>query len=466
MAAQSKQSLAGNRLYDAAGVTASMLNKYQIAPASIGPDGLAQVRQAMLRAGVDLAEALRARFEGDFNYEPRDRLLKLKIDETLGSDVLTPKVEPEPEPTPAVAAGPLMSAVGADFRGRQVAVGGWDGQTAHQAGATFRLFVEVCGDRAIGTYTRRDSGHFRSMVERLPSDYGKAALYRDLSVSDIVQRYEALPPGNRSSLLTQKTVKRHFSALSTLWNDLVAKGEAPENIFQGFTFANTKRANEQRDMWEKTDLQRLFDTPVWAGSESEWHRSTPGNLIIRDERFWIPLISLFSGLRQEEICQLHLVDIKSSGGIQYFDINDVPPRKLKNEAAIRRVPIHSELGRLGIYKYVDQIRRQGHGRMFPTLEPGGADKRFGHAFSKWFTRYRQDVGLYQKGLDFHSLRHTATTLMHQAEVERAVLDHVTGHETPGETTRYTKGSTLTQLLSAIAKIDIEVDLSRLYVDHA
>ena len=93
-----------------------------------------------------------------------------------------------------------MSTVRVDFRDRQVAVGAWDGQTAHQAGATFRLFIEVCGDRGTGTYTRRDSGQYRSMVERLPSDYGKAALFRDLLVSDIVQCYEALPPDARSSL--------------------------------------------------------------------------------------------------------------------------------------------------------------------------------------------------------------------------------------------------------------------------
>lgn len=466
VATQSKQSLAGNRLEDAAWMASGVLKKNEIAPSSIGPDGLAQVRQAMLRAGVDLAEALRARFEGDFNYEPRDRLLKLKIDETLGGDVPIPEVEPEPEPAPAVAPGLLMSIVGSEFRERQVAVGAWDGQTAHQAGATFRLFIEVCGDRATGAYTRRDSGQFRSMIERLPSDYGKAALFRDLLVSDIVQRYEALPLDVRSSLITQKTVQRHFSALSTLWTDLVAKGEVLENIFQGFKFTNTKRANEQRDMWKRADLQRLFETPVWTGSKSEWNRSTPGDFIIRDERFWIPLISVFSGLRQEEICQLHLTDIQASNGIHYFDINDKPPRHLKNDAAIRQVPIHPELGRLGLLKYVEQVKRQGHDRIFPALEPGGADRRFGHAFSKWFTRYRQDTGLYQKRLDFHSFRHTATTLMHQAEVERAVLDHVTGHETPGETTRYTKGSTLTQLSSAIAKIDIEVDLSRLYVDQA
>ena len=102
--------------------------------------------------------------------------------------------------------------------------------------------------------------------------------------------------------------------------------------------------------------------------------------------------------------------------------------------------------------------KKGFFRGFSREEPTG---RLGHAFSKWFTRYRRDVGLYRPGLDFHSFRHTATTLMHQAGVERAVIDHVTGHATPGETSRYTKGSRLGQLMDAIERIELGFDVAAL-----
>ena len=184
-------------------------------------------------------------------------------------------------------------------------------------------------------------------------------------------------------------------------------------------------------------------------------------LIIRDERFWLPVIAVFSGMRQEEICQLHVEDVREAEGIWYFDLNDRPPRTLKNESASRFVPIHRELIRLGLLEDVERCRQHGEERLFPRLQPGGADGRLGHAFSKWFTRYRRDVGLYRPGLDFHSFRHTATTLMHQAGVERAVIDHVTGHATPGETSRYTKGSRLGQLMDAIERIELGFDVAAL-----
>lgn len=47
--------------------------------------------QAMLRARVEVAETLRARAEGDFNYEPRDKLLA-----AASSEVATPKEAPQP----------------------------------------------------------------------------------------------------------------------------------------------------------------------------------------------------------------------------------------------------------------------------------------------------------------------------------------------------------------------------------
>ncbi len=140
--------------------------------------------------------------------------------------------------------------------------------------------------------------------------------------------------------ITQRTAKRHFSRLC-LWAAAVARDEATSNIFTGFRFGGGRKASEQRDMWERAELSRLFATPVWAGCASPTRRTTSGGLIVRDEKFWLPLIAVFSGMRQEEICQLHVEDIRQDEGVWFIDINDRPPRKLKNATAVRRVPVHT-----------------------------------------------------------------------------------------------------------------------------
>jgi integrase len=462
VAAQAKDSLACNRLKDAAWIARAMLNKEGIARSDLSKDEIAQVEQAMLRAGVDLAEALRARYDGDFNFEPRDKLLKMQLVEPPRPSGIPADAKPATTRSAEAAPGPLMSQAGEAFRDRQVLTMSWDRQTSAQASSTYRLFIDVCGDKPIAAYSRQDAGHFREQVERLPNDYGRSADHKTFSVAEIIAAYAVVPNGVRPRLISQKTVKRHFSALSALWAQSIPKGEVTENIFKGFAFANGKLAVEQRQMWDAKALAELFATPVWKGCKSEARRATPGARVFRDARFWLPLIGVFSGMREEEICQLQVDDIREEIGICFIDINSRPPRKLKNSNAIRKVPIHSELLRIGLLVHVDIQRSAGIKRVFPELQAGGADGRLGHGFSKWFSRYRQELGLFRPGLDFHSFRHTATTLMHQAGVERAVLNHVTGHATPGETSRYTKGSALPQLAVAIEAIKLNIDFSDLY----
>jgi integrase len=349
--------------------------------------------------------------------------------------------------------GPLFSEISKAFRTEQAAIKVWDAQTASQAGATYRLFVEVAGDMPLLAYTRADADLFRKQIQLLPAAYSKAPQYRGLTVAQILKRAEAEAATKPVEILSQRTVKRHFSALSALWVSAIAAGTVKENIFSGFRFASSKLAREQRPMWTSDELKTLFFSPLWLGCKSDVRRTEPGLLIQRDEHYWIPLIALLSGMRQEEICQLHVEDVREAEGVVYFDVNDRPPRKLKNATAVRLVPIHKDLISLGFLDHVEACRRVGEPRLFPNLQRGGADARLGHAFSKWFTRYRQERGLYRRGLDFHALRHTATTLMHQAGIEAAVIDHATGHTTPGETARYTKGSRLHQLQTAINSVD-------------
>ena len=404
-----------------------------------------------------------ARYEGDFNFEPKDKLLTRALREDVAT-ASPASVSPATTTEPAIPSEPMFSKVYPDFAQTQVARGDWRQQMANQADATYRLFMAICGDRPLSGYSRADALTFRQTTEKMPFDYGKAAIYRDLGPAEIIARYEGLPQERHSPLLTQKAIKRHFSALSKLWPEAISGGEVTTNIFSGFKFANTKRASDERDMWGADELEALFSSPIWTGCANDRQRSTKGDQIIRDEKFWVPLITLFSGMRLEEICQLQTDDIRKEDGIAYFDLNDRPPRQLKNKNAVRKVPIHSELVRLGFLRYAESFGTRSYA-LFPQLKPGGADNKLGHAFSKWFTRYRKQIDAYRKNLNFNSLRHTATTYMHEADVNTMVIDHLTGHSTAGETARYTNGSALGHLAKAIETIWPLLDFSRLHDLH-
>jgi integrase len=463
VAKQARADLGANEFGSVAFITEAMVRKHKLI-GQLDEIGRNQLSQTLMRGGIELAEAVRARYEGDFTFEPRDKLLARKV-EALFSQPRAPEQQASaaPEEKAASESGPLFAKTAADFVAKQKLTRSWENQTALQNEKSYELFEAICGNRPLRSYTRKDAATFKDVLQRLPSDYGKASRYLGKAPDEILAL--DAEAGSKTPRLAIKTVKRHLSALSSLWEEMHSHDEAAKGIFSGFQFSKQKRARDQRALWSRDDLKRLFKTPIWTGCQSAGRRTLPGSMIIRDERFWIPLIAVFSGARQEEICQLRIEDIQQQAGIWVFDINDEEPRQLKNASAVRIVPIHRELIQIGFLKYVEVQRRAGQDRVFPNLGPGGADDRFGHGFTKWFTRYRRAVGLYKEGKDFHSFRHSATTFLGQGDVEDSIIDRLTGHTTPGETSRYNKESFVAQLKKAIDSINIEVDLSALYEEH-
>ena len=86
------------------------------------------------------------------------------------------------------------------------------------------------------------------------------------------------------------------------------------------------------------------------------------------EIFWMPLIILFNGMRNNEIAQLYVDDIQERDGIPYFRIcvNAARNQRIKKGASQRDLPIHSKLIELGFLEYVKKMRSSGQDQLFPN----------------------------------------------------------------------------------------------------
>lgn len=327
----------------------------------------------------------------------------------------------------------------------------WRGQTLNQNRATYRMFIECCGDRPVSSYTRRDLARFYDLLRALPALYSKKKEWSGLSLAEIVERAK----GTDHPRMTMKTVKRHFSALGRLFTYLKRRGEyVGENPAHDFEFPEKGRARDKRKMWDGEKLRKLFSSPVWTGCKSERRRSEPGTLIIEDEKYWLPILGLFHGNRLEEFAQLLRSDVRCEAGIWFLDINDELTKQLKNEQSKRRVPIHPRVQELGFLEYVRNTAPNPEDRLFPNLRPGGADNKLGYTFTKWWTRYRQQIGVYEKGLDYHSFRGGVTTKLTAAHVPLEIRNELLGHEgTTVDEIHYQKGLPLKTLAEAIARIE-------------
>lgn len=372
------------RLYDHERHTIDGVIDYHGVP----PEQRNALAHALYQADVEFWETVVERTKGNPYAEPP----MLRSWEPIRSNGVA---------VPVTKSGPLFSEVLPSFLDYMVSYEEWRGQTLAQNKTSYAMFKECCGDLPVTAYERRHLAAFHDLLRALPKLYSKSAAWRGLSLGEIAARTKE----EERERLSMTTVKRHFAALGRLFAYLKQRGEYQgENPAYGFEFPDKRRDREKRSMWQGEPLRKLFASPVWTGCFSEGRRARAGKLIIKDDKYWLPLLGLYHGNRLEEFAQLHRADVRQEDGIWFLDINDEGTKRVKNEQSKRRVPLHAELLQLGFLDYVEKTAPKVEDRLFPQLRPGGPDNKLGFYFTKWWSQYRKDVGVYEKGLDYHSFR--------------------------------------------------------------
>jgi integrase len=304
-----------------------------------------------------------------------------------------------------------------------------------QAGKTFDLWSELMGDLPVGATTKVESRRFRSLVRTLPATYGKAG--RGVPVKRRVEierararqaavdaRNAARPPAEEREpdvpIVSLKTVKRHFSALSAYWQWLEVHGHAAEdsNPFVGFGWPGVRKGRKGRDAWSEDDLRTLLTSPRFASYAEH------GTF------WWLAVIGMYSGMRLEEIARLrsHL-DIRELHGRLAFVIQEHPDWNPKTEAGARIVPVHPLLLNRGFKNFIKRRASEGYSRLFFDLPARGDEGNYGPDFSREFSRYKQKLGIGRSTV-FHSFRHSVRTILTNAPADLfrdPWIDAVMGH---------------------------------------
>ena len=201
-------------------------------------------------------------------------------------------------------------------------------------------------------------------------------------------------------------------------------------------------------------MQRIFDPHVYS-------KETAGV----DFRYWVPLLGLFTGARINEICQLHLSDIKQVDHLWCMDINAKSedkenPKRLKNKASERLIPLHDKLIELGFIDFVNKQRKAKVVRLFEGLYYNIND---GHSrkAGRWFNEQylRKKLGISEK--TFHSFRHTVADRLKQLGIAESFISELLGHSSGDTMTfgRYGKRYQPKVLMKEVVK-RIEYDLKQ------
>ena len=178
------------------------------------------------------------------------------------------------------------------------------------------------------------------------------------------------------------------------------------------------------------------------------------------DRYWLPLMALYSGARQNEMSQLFRDDIIQVDDIWCMNIlnledDDVDETKrVKSIGSHRTVPVHPILIELGFIDYVQTCKKQ----LWPNLtfnEYNG----YAHKFQKWFGDANREKVTKDKKKSFHSLRHNFIDNLNANMADAFVLKCIDGHSKKGETeARYAKPAKPARMLEEMKKLNYEFDI--------
>jgi len=319
--------------------------------------------------------------------------------------------------------------------------------------ANFAFFMRVVGDVPFSSLKYPQLTEFKQKLIKLPANINKIAVYRNKTIKEILQMDGVTP-------MSITTINKYLSRISSLFEWAMKQGYTDKNYASGLGLRNSKNAQEERHIFTLDELKALFESPKYL----EYGKN--------NYRYWVPLIALYTGARQTEVCQLSLKDIKIENGVNFFDFNDEGNKKLKNKPSKRKVPIHSKLIELGLLTYCNQLKldnpqqpemEQVELKLFPEITVGRDGS--GTSTSKWFARYRKQVGVNDKGKVFHSFRHTAIDHLKQKEVAQEFVAAIAGHTDESETfNRYGKKYTPEVLKPYVEMLEFDIKHPKYYPD--
>ncbi|WP_246212537.1 site-specific integrase [Marivivens donghaensis] len=342
-------------------------------------------------------------------------------------------------PAPALPASSPLGVAVDDFiaeHSRQ-----WAAKTTGQNRAYLNILVEYFGpDRLLAMITKQDASEVKKVLQALPASRNTKPKLKAVPLMQVIKE-----PGHKK--IAAKTINSHIQMFKMFFDWAERHGHSPHTLFEGMKVKKDKASESERKPFTP-DQARLIYTELTRN---------PSGLVRKDSHKWGMLLGMFTGARLNEICQLDIADVKQDGDTWFLNITDEgdDTKSVKSKAGRRKVPLHSELIRLGFLDFVDS-RRNGT-RLFPDYSYS-ANGGYGRNLGRWCNEsFLPKLGIKQPGLVFHSLRHTVVTRLGQANVPEPIIQCIVGHARSGVTQEVylREGYTLAQLKDAIDRFAIE-----------
>ena len=331
-----------------------------------------------------------------------------------------------------------------------------------------RFLVEhLGGDRPITTITAADIRSFGDAVVKL----------RNTRSASVSQSFRARQTDNIEHRISLKTASLIFATAKSFfqWAEST-RGYITNNPALKVQIELPKRSKgpKPRRSFSPEELITLFNAPIFTGYKSVYRRFDPGDEIIKDDRYWLPILGYYTGARLGELVQLHLSDVVVDCDIPHIRIDEINSgpigsdsfKSVKSSDSVRIVPLHPDVMSLGFATFVARVRNEKRKcvRLF-WRTAHGADGQASTVFSKWFARLLDKVGLVDPRIVFHSFRHHAEDCFRNALVDQSVTNRIIGHKNIGTSEQYGDGLWLETSYEAVKSMKFRVSLPEILLQR-
>jgi len=263
------------------------------------------------------------------------------------------------------------------------------------------FIISITGDIDTGELTKSMIAEVGAIILNYPKNKNKISKYKNYSTRDFLTI--EVPQQDK---IAANTINKYKTQIGSFLKWLKRNDLTHIDLDAPLDEIGVKKAapSEQRNAYKCGDLEKLFNSKQYITGR---HKLA--------SHFWVPLIGLFSGARENEICQLTIADLQFNveSNRWVFDFNeedDTHGKSIKNGRK-RLFPIHRRLIDLGILEYHELMKnvKNPEKRLFPELKYVRDEGKYAERLQKWFnTTYtnRSNCDIKTPKTSFHSLRHT------------------------------------------------------------